>query len=202
MAKTTTISCQRRTSGKSARHKLKREGEIPGIIYAQGKPGTRVSLNQRNLDRLFSSQGTGGLFSLEVDDDPAVLAVVRELQRNPVDKHIIHVDFFRVDVSEEMEAAVAVQINGEEELREKGGFLQIGSREVQVKCLPQNLPDLISVDVSQIQPGQQVTAGLLILPAGVELLSDPAQVIASVLMERQAEEQEAGETENDAEGKD
>ncbi len=201
MANETLISCRRRMSGKSTRKKIGRQGEIPGIIYAQGKPGTRVAFNQRNLERLFSSHGQGGVFSLEVDDDPAILAVVRELQKSPIDKQIIHVDFLKVDASEALEAAVAVQMSGEELLREKGSFLQTGAREVLVKCLPGDLPESLSIDVSQMNPGQQVSAANLRLPYGVELVSDPAMVIASILVERQAEELQAVEADLDEVGK-
>jgi len=176
--------------GKSHRQKLRHLGEIPGIVYARGKVGTRVALNQKSLEYLLAVHGPGGLFSLAVDDDQPVLAVVRELQRNPVNKHIIHVDFLRVDATEEIEAAVAVQIKGEEELREKGGFLQLGAREVLVKCLPESLPDMLPIDASQLTPGQQITAEKLTLPSGVHLAVDPALVIASVLADRQTEEPE------------
>lgn len=190
MAKTNSIYCSRRTIGKRSRRQVRQNGDIPGVIYSKGKPGSRVAFEGRPLERLFA-HGSGGLYSLQVDDDPApVLAVVRELQRDPVSRQLTHVDFLRVDADEPIESAVTVSISGEEELREKGGFLQVGAREVQIKCLPRDLPETFMLDVSLMIPGDQVLAKALLLPAGVELLSDPDLLIVSVIVEVNHEEPE------------
>lgn len=190
MAKTNSISCRRRSFGKRARRLIRQNGDIPGVIYGKGKPGSRVVFEGRPLERLFV-HGSGGLYSLQIDDDPApVLAVVRELQRDPISRQLTHVDFMRVDADEPIESAVTVSISGEEELREKGGFLQIGAREVQVKCLPRDLPETINLDVSLLTPGDQVLAEALLIPAGVELLSDPDLFIVSVIVKVNQEEPE------------
>lgn len=183
MAKTNSISCHRRTVGKRSRRLIRQNGDIPGVIYSKGKPGSRVAFAGKPLEKMFA-HGSGGLFSLQVDDDSApVLAVVRELQRDPVSRQLTHVDFMRVDADEPIDSAVVVSINGEEELREKGGFLQIGAREIQLRCLPRDLPEAINLDVSLLIPGDQVLAEALLLPVGVELLSDPDLLIVSVIVE-------------------
>lgn len=184
------ISCRRRTFGKRARRLTRQNAEVPGVIYSRGKPGSRVAFEGRPLERLFAN-GSGGLYSLQVDDDPApVLAVVRELQRDPLSRQLTHVDFMRVEADEPIESAVTVAITGEEELREKGGFLQMGAREVQVKCLPGNLPEAVNLDVALLIPGDQVLAEALLLLAGVELLSAPDLLIVSVIVKVTNEEPE------------
>lgn len=190
MAKTNSISCRRRTAGKRSRRLVRQNGYVPGVIYSNGKPGSRIAFEGKPLERMFA-HGSGGLFSLQVDDDPApVLAVVRELQRDPVNRQLTHVDFMRVDADEPIESAVTVSINGEEDLREKGGFLQTGAREVQVRCLPRDLPETFNLDVSLLTPGDQVLAGALLMPVGVELLSDPDLLIISVIVKVTKEEPE------------
>lgn len=191
MAKTDNIiACRRRTVGKRERRLIRQKGDVPGVIYSKGKPGSRVAFEGRPLEKLFAC-GTGGLYSLQVDDDPApVLAVVRELQRDPLSRNLTHVDFMRVDADEPIESAVAISITGEEQLREKGGFLQTGAREVQVRCLPRDLPEAINLDVSLLIPGDQVLAEALLLPVGVELLSDPDLLIVNVIVKTTNEEPE------------
>lgn len=191
MVKASMLSCSRRIMGKASLRLVRKAGQIPGIIYGQGKPGTRVVFDGRMLERLFITRGPGGLFSLQVEDDPGqVLAVIREIQRDPVNRHITHVDFLRVDADEKMDAAVAVHLSGEEALLEKGGFLQVGAREIQVRCLPQDLPESINLDVSLLIPGDQVVAASLLLPVDVELISEASTVIATVIVAHSHEEPE------------
>lgn len=200
MSKTITINCQQRTTGKTSRSKMKKEDKVPGIIYSKGETSIPVAFNGKNLNHLFSTHGPRGLFSLELEGTPAPIpAVVRELQRNPISRSIIHVDFMQVNLSEKIEEPVAVQISGEEGLHDKGAVLQIDAREVQVSGLPQNIPEYLVVDISALAPGDQITAADLTLPAGIELVSDPDLVILSILHEaRPAEEESSPEPEAEA----
>ncbi|HWP98182.1 MAG TPA: 50S ribosomal protein L25 [Syntrophomonadaceae bacterium] len=184
MAKMNTINCQQRTASKAYRHKMKREAKVPGIIYSKGEANVAIACNGKTLNHLFSTQGSRGLFYLEVEGIPMPIpAVVRDLQKHAINGNIIHVDFMRVNLAVQMEAAVAVQILGEENLHDKGGILQVEAREVHISCLPESLPEYLAVDVSLLGPGDQVSASELVLPAGVNLISEPDQIILTILHE-------------------
>lgn len=200
MGNKTTLACQTRAAGKASRHRLKKQGQVPGIIYGHGEAGTGLSFDERMINRLFAIHGPRGLFSLELDGSPVpILAVVRELQRDPLSGNIIHVDFMKVDAGQRMDTAIGVRITGEEDLLDSGCLLQTGIKEIQVNCLPQDLPEYLVFDVSLLHPGDQVLASHLILPAGVHMVSEPDLVILTILAEQRGSVDETQE-QSDAEG--
>lgn len=187
---------KRELKGKGHLHELRRGQMIPSIVYGQGREPLPIALEGRNLNRIFSHHGYSGLFSLELEGEPRpILALVREVQRHPVNREINHLDFLEVSMTEKITSSVPIHIVGEEEITKQGAILQAGAKELEVSCLPADLPDSVTVDVSQLQIGEKVTVADLAVEANVEKISDPDTVVAVILGASKSTDDETTEEE-------
>jgi large subunit ribosomal protein L25 len=153
-------------------------------------------LEGRNLNRIFSHHGYSGLFSLELEGEPRpILALVREVQRHPVNREINHLDFLEVSMTEKITSNVPIHIIGEEEITKQGAILQSGAKELEVACLPADLPESVICDVSQLQIGEKITVADLAVEANVEKISDPDTVVAVILGASKSTDDETTEEE-------
>lgn len=163
-------------------NEMRRMQWIPGVIYGKGSEPMPIFLPEHKLSRLFITHGSRGLFSIDMDGEQAPLvALVREVQKNPLSGNVLHVDFLTVRMDEKITSMVGVYIIGEEEASKDGGILQMGAKEVEVSCLPQDLPDQFTCDVSGLQVGDKITVADLQVPPGVEILGDGESVVVTVL---------------------
>ena len=187
---------KRELKGKGHLHELRRGQMIPSIVYGQGREPLPIALEGRNLNRIFSHHGYSGLFSLELEGEPRpILALVREVQRHPVNREINHLDFLEVSMTEKITSNVPIHIIGEEEITKQGAILQAGAKELEVSCLPADLPESVTVDVSQLQIGEKVTVADLAVGANVEKISDPDTVVAVILGASKSTDDETTEEE-------
>ena len=187
---------KRELKGKGHLHELRRGQMIPSIVYGQGREPLPIALEGRNLNRIFSHHGYSGLFSLELEGEPRpILALVREVQRHPVNREINHLDFLEVSMTEKITSNVPIHIIGEEEITKQGAILQAGAKELEVSCLPADLPDSVICDVSQLQIGEKITVADLAVEANVEKISDPDTVVAVILGASKSTDDETTEEE-------
>ncbi|SHG43080.1 LSU ribosomal protein L25P [Thermosyntropha lipolytica DSM 11003] len=196
------IKGQRREIGtKGKLNRLKKEGYVPGIVYGKTKEALPIAVNSRHINKIFSTYGFRGLFNLEIEgEEKPVTVLLREMQTHPVTKEMIHLDFFAIDMNEEITSEVPIVIAGEEEILKKGGILQLGVKEVEVECLPKDLPEAIICDISALDIGDHMTVGDLKAPAGVKIISDPDSIVVTILAPKVSEEETspAEETESEA----
>ena len=187
---------KRELKGKGHLHELRRGQMIPSIVYGQGREPLPIALEGRNLNRIFSHHGSSGLFSLELEGEPRpILALVREVQRHPVNREINHLDFLEVSMTEKITSNVPIHIIGEEEITKQGAILQAGAKELEVSCLPADLPESVICDVSQLQIGEKITVADLAVEANVEKISDPDTVVAVILGASKSTDDETTEEE-------
>jgi len=187
---------KRELKGKGHLHELRRGQMIPSIVYGQGREPLPIALEGRNLNRIFSHHGYSGLFSLELEGEPRpILALVREVQRHPVNREINHLDFLEVSMTEKITSNVPIHIIGEEEITKQGAILQSGAKELEVSCLPADLPESVICDVSQLQIGEKITVADLAVEANVEKISDPDTVVAVILGASKSTDDETTEEE-------
>ena len=176
------IARRRDGSGKGFARRLRREGLVPGIIYGGTAP-VAVALDPRNVMRLVRDQtGSIALLSIKLDGDPTNrAAIIRDLQYDPVSEALLHVDLQEVSMDRAITVTVAVHPVGEAAgVKEQGGILQMILREVQVSCLPGQIPQRIDADVSALMIGNLVTIANLVAPEGVRILNDPGQAVVTV----------------------
>ncbi|MGE5544709.1 MAG: 50S ribosomal protein L25 [Bacillota bacterium] len=177
MAKSINLECvKREKSTKGRLNSLRRQDMVPGIIYGKDVSATPLAFRQADLTRIFRTRGTGGLYKLSIRGEEPVMALLRDVQRKPMTGEIIHVDFMQVKMTENITAAVPVVVVGDEELVKQGAILQAGLKEVEVECLPGNLPESLHLDISGRSMGDTVLVQDLEHPEGVRIVTDPDTV--------------------------
>lgn len=178
--KTITISAAERTRcGKGGAREARREGRIPGILYGQGQQ-VPLTVDRREFARaLLDAHTTNVIFDLSLPGKPPLKTIAREIQTDPVSRLMIHVDFQHIDMSRKINVSVAVILKGEPDgVKNFGGILEHVTRDVEIMCLPADIPESITVDVSHLGVGDAVHVSEL--PAGFEYMDDPHRVIALV----------------------
>jgi large subunit ribosomal protein L25 len=146
-----------------------------------------IQLEKRKLDDLLKSTGSeNSVFLLKLTGTgKSRHTMIREMQRDAVTGDLIHVDFLRVMLDEKVRVSVPIELRGESAgVKNEGGLLDFVTREVEVFCLPNNIPPYFELDVSDLHVGQHLEASQLDLPAEVELHVEPERVIASVAARR------------------
>ncbi|MEA4924791.1 MAG: 50S ribosomal protein L25 [Syntrophomonadaceae bacterium] len=201
MALTQVLKCKVRSLKNTGYlRQLKRNEWVPAVIYGRDRQNLNILLAQKELTRIFSRLGTRGIFSLEIEGaGPAVMAQVKEVQKNHISGAIIHVDFLAVKMNEKIHTTVGIHLAGEESLIEKGVVLQVALREVPVVCLPKDLPEMITFDVSGLEIGSKITVRDLSLPPVLEI-EDMDAMVASVTAAAKAEDEVQNEEPEETEG--
>ena len=196
---------RREQQGSSASRRLRREGRLPGIIYGGGKEATPIMLDHNDLFHLLKREAFhSSLLNAEVDGVKETV-VLRDTQWHPYKAQALHIDFQRVDAGQAIHIKVPLHfINGENSPAVKLGGCLIAHvmTELDIKCLPADLPEYIAVDLAQIETGQSLHVSHLSLPKGVELAThsdtDPVVVSAQQSRGEIAEEAAEGEAEGGA----
>jgi len=192
----TTLNVETREStGKGVARKLRAAGRIPGNCYGKGSSTQNISVDPKALDRLLKSSASGlnTLIDLKVEggggfDGKKVL--LKELQSDPVSNDLLHADFFAVDLTNTIDVAVPIHTTGiPAGVSLEGGIFDQVLREIHLECLPDSIPEEISIDVSELDIGMSIHVRDLELPTGVKLLSDGDLSVASVLAPKAAEEE-------------
>lgn len=195
-----TIEVQERAEkGKNANRRLRAAGKVPAVVYGDKKDAVPLQVDQRTIETLLrSSGGENAVFLLKVaGGSTSRHAMIRELQTDPVRGDMIHIDFLRVDMSQKVQVAVHVEIQGEAEgVVTQGGILDFVTRELLVECLPGDIPEQLKVNVTALEIGDHFEAGQIELPEEVTLLEDAERVVVSIhvprLEEAPEEEEEEG----------
>ena len=175
MAKQVKLAAQARAEvGRTAVKKIKSQGFVPAVIYSHNETPLSLKVNEREIDTLLAhAVGEHVLVDLEVSGSANRLAIIQEVQHHPVTRRILHVDFHGVSATEEVEASVPVEPAGEAiGVKSFGGILQELHRSLTISCLPQDLPEVIKVDVSSLAIGQALHVKDIKLPAGVTAVDD------------------------------
>ncbi len=184
MQKVEIQSQYRQEYGKGVARKLRVRGQIPAVLYSKGT-SVALQLNLKEIDRaLRSGSGDNTLMTFQVDQGKGVqshLAILREIQRDPITGTILHVDLFEVSMNEPLILSVPVEIVGTVMGVKDGGILQHTMRELSIRALPALIPDRISVDASTLKIGETIHVRDLSLAEGIEILADPNRVVVSVV---------------------
>jgi len=163
----------RENQGKGASRRLRHKGKVPAIIYGGHRDAVALSLNQNEL--LHASEHESfysSIIEIRLGDDVSQQAVVRDMQRHPYKPIIMHIDFMRVTADEKLTIAVPVHFVGEEKSpagKAAGVIIQHLMTEIEIEALPKDLPEYLSVDLSNIQAGDSVMLSEVVLPEGVTI---------------------------------
>ena len=198
---------RRSETGKGAARRSRREGLIPGIVYGPEIEPFQVAVTEGDLrTAVRAAIGTTSIFNLSVDGQETKV-LLREIQRDPVTSHVVHVDFHAISMNKPIDLRYPIHYVGTPAGVKSGGIQQTVMRELEIKCLPANIPDKIEVDVTPLEIGDAIHVSDLDIP-NVEVLSDPQRTIVVVsaptviksVEEEEAEEGVEGEEGEEAEG--
>lgn len=174
---------QRVKTGKSNSRRERREGFIPGVVYGKEISPVAVSIPGKQFKTIIESKGQNVIVNLEVQYEKSTssfTSIVKELQRDPVTDAISHLDFVNVSLTEEMETRVPVKFVGEAEGIKQGGILEPLLRELEVSCLPQDIPVFIEVNVSSLTIGHSLHVEDIPVPEKVKILTPKHETVVTV----------------------
>jgi large subunit ribosomal protein L25 len=155
--------------GKNANRRTRSRGEIPGIVYGAGKDTVPIRLDRKTLvETLKKGGGENAIFLLKLSGtDKSRHAMIREMQIDPVSRQIVHIDFQRIVLTEQVRVMVSIELQGTAYgVKNEGAIIDFPTRQVHVKCLPTQIPPKIVVDISELHVNQHYEAKDLKLPGG------------------------------------
>jgi large subunit ribosomal protein L25 len=186
----------RAAEGSRSARRLRRTGQVPGVIYGGDREPELFKVDGRILRNTLAR--SGAILEIEVDGGDTAPALVKDLQRHPVRGHAMHVDFLRVDMKVAIQTHVTLELTGADHAPGviEGGVLSQGAVEINIEALPGDIPDSLHIDVSGMQMNDTLTLSHLTPPPGVTLLDDPDEtVLATVTPPSKEPEPEEIETE-------
>ncbi|MBN1480469.1 50S ribosomal protein L25 [candidate division KSB1 bacterium] len=193
-----TLNVETRTGlGTGAVKKLRRQNKIPGIFYFHGSKNLPFVVDRAELHSVWGHES--GLLEIIFDSKTHKKCVVRDIQFDPVKGTPIHIDLMGIKMTEKLRVNVHIQLNGTPDgVKNAGGVLQHTIRELEVECLPTDIPDSIEVDVTELGIGDSIHVSDIMVE-NVTVLTDPSTVIATVSAPRVIAEQEVVEEEGEEE---
>ena len=194
----------REERGTQASKKLRNQGLIPAIVYHHGDKSVSVSVNSREFAHIIhTSAGENALISLTIDKEKRSKprsVIIKEVQHHPVKRGVVHIDFNEISLTEKITVMIQLVTKGEAEgVKNEGGVLDNPVKELQIECLPTDIPPHLDVDVSGLKLNDSIHIKDLVLPAGVRVLLEPEALVFQVktpVVEKEEEAlKEAGEVE-------
>jgi len=189
------VAAEGRTeNGKNANRRLRSRGLIPGVVYGAKKDAVHVAVSPKEIGAILrSASGENTLFDLDLGGTKRKV-ILKEFQVEPVKGRLLHADFYEVALDKTIEVSVHVELRGTPVgVKVQGGILDFVTRELEIECLPTDIPEKIEVDVSHLELGKHLRVSELKLSDKVQLLTEPDVVIAHVVAPRAEEAPAAAE---------
>src|SRR5579872_1092596 len=176
----TVVAEARASRGKNEARRTRRAGMIPGVVYGAYKDPVPVSVNPRHISQILRSKtGHNTIFNINVQGGENSPVMVVDGQYDPLKGNLLHVDLKRIDLTKRIRVAVPVHSQGEPKgVKQQGGLLEIVTREVEIECLPDDIPEGFTIDVTELLIGQSKRASDIPFGASIKLVSSPDTVIA------------------------
>lgn len=179
--------------GKGYARKLRREGFIPAILYGHSEECIPLKIPARELYKALSTEAKENvIIDLSIKEngkESAKTAILKERQLHPIRREILHIDLYQISLEEKLVTTVPIEVIGESLGVKMGGILEHGLWEVEVRCLPTDIPDRIQVDISNLKIGDILHLGDLTAGEGVEILGNKDQVVLLITPPRVKEEE-------------
>jgi large subunit ribosomal protein L25 len=184
MKKDITIQAESRSlRGKNEARRLRVKGWAPGVLYGAEKESVAVAVNPKEVNKiLHSATGHNTIFTLAIKDGETTPVMVVDWQNDPIKSNLLHVDLKRIDLTKRISVQVPVHIHGDAKgVKLQGGLLEVVTREVEVDCLPTEIPDQFNVDVTEMVIGGAIRASELPMTGSMKLVSSGELVIAHIV---------------------
>lgn len=188
----------RTATGKGTARSLRRAGKIPAVLYGPKTEPTSLEVDLYELGLLFKeSTSSQQMVKLTIDGGEKRTAMIKELQRDPMSREVLHADFFEVDMNRKILVKVPVRTSGKSVGVEEGGMLQVIRRELEVLCLPMDVPEAIDIDVTNLAVGDAVHVEEIPVEGDIEIPHDVNFTVVTVLAPTKVEEEVVEEEEGE-----
>ena len=193
----------REEKGKELNKKLRNSGMVPGVVYRKGEKTLSLKIESKSLAKaLQTDAGENVIIKLFVEGDKKEkerIVVIKEIQRDPVKDSLVHLDLNEISLTETLKVKVPLVSKGEAfGVKQEGGVLQHVMWEVEVECLPTNIPDKIEADITNLKIGGTLSLKDILPPEGVKILGDPESIVFSVEHVKAVEEVVAAPIESES----
>lgn len=188
----------RTSSGNGPSRTLRREGRIPAVLYGPGAETLKLSVKTKDLEQVIAkSAGSNVLLNLVIQNGETFnrTAMIKELQTHPVSRSFLHVDFYEIAMDRKITVPVPVVATGKSVGVEEGGILQIVRRELEVLCLPLEIPEAIEIDITNLGIGDSVHLDEISLSDNIEFAEEGHFTVLTIVAPKAEEEAEAAEGE-------
>jgi large subunit ribosomal protein L25 len=185
-----TVTAEVRTSrGKNEARRTRRAGNIPAVVYGAYQEPVSVALDPKEINKIIRSKtGFNTIFQLSIAGGETTPVMVVDQQVDPIKGNLLHADLKRIDLSKRIRVTVPVHTTGEPQgVKVQGGLLEIVTRSIEIECLPDEIPESYTVDVSSLMIGQSKRASDVALAGSIKLMSSADSVIAHVVALRAEE---------------
>ncbi|HHU85360.1 MAG: 50S ribosomal protein L25 [Pelotomaculaceae bacterium] len=177
------IALARSEKTSSNKHHLRKSGMVPAVVYGKNVGNVAIAVDAVQIKKIINESGSNALISMKVKENGKTKkykVLIKAIQRDPVRRDLIHIDFHQVSVKDRVHATVPVHLEGTPAGVLVGGTLAHLARRVEVECLADRIPDSLVVDISGLEIGDTLTMADLKLPEGVKILEEPAAPVVTV----------------------
>lgn len=183
--------------GKGVSGRLRRQGRIPAVIYGKKESSLSLDVGEKELEKIIKMiAGQAAIINLDLDrNEGEVLALVKAVQRHPVTDKLLHVDFYRISLHDKITVSIPIVVTGESEGVREGGILEHILWEVEVECLPAQVPGKIEIDITSLKIGDTIHVRDLKVGEEIKLLTEKEKTVISLVPPTVIKEEEAGEVE-------
>jgi large subunit ribosomal protein L25 len=184
----------RQDLGTNAARRLRAQGFVPAVLYGESMDTKALVLSKKDIVQILRLEsGENTIFKVAVGAD-TYDAMIKEIQVNPATDELQHVDLIRISMDKPIKVTVPVEHHGEPVgVKTEGGFVDFVTREVEVECLPRDIPESLDIDVAELHINQSFKVKEMTVPAGVKVLTDPNTVLVLISMPHKEEEPFPGE---------
>jgi large subunit ribosomal protein L25 len=186
-----TIKAEKRdVFGKNASRRLRRLDRIPAVLYGEKTASIPLVLDKKDVIMILKSDsGENTIFKVAFDSK-AQDAMFKDLQINPVTDELVHADLIHISMDKALRVNVPVELQGDPVgAKTEGGFVDFMAREVEIECLPKDIPEQILIDISALHLHESLKVSDIVAPEGVKLISDPATVVVLIAVPHKEEEE-------------
>ncbi len=176
---------------KSESKTLRAAGKIPGIVYGKDMASALIAVDAREALAVLRSN-PHAVVTMDVPGAGELPVMISEVQRDTLTGDVLHIDFHRIQMNQPVRTTVRAELVGEPQGVREGGIMQVQTHEIEIKCLPDRIPQAVEVDVSGLEMGDSLLVRDIRVPDGIEVKSDPTDVIVTILAPQKDKEEEAG----------
>ena len=175
------VAVPRQKTGKGGARSTRRELMVPAVLYGPKTPSTTLSVSSLQLEKfLRDTRGESKLINLKIDEGEPRQVLIREIQTHPYRRRFLHVDFYEVPLDQQITVEVVIELFGDSVGVQKGGEINLIQRALDVRCLPNQIPESIRIDVSKLDLGDMLHVADLVAEATYQFDEDPSTGVVSV----------------------